>query len=132
MTADVPDRLEAGLRLLDRQIVDRHEQPVAKVDDLELTIDHDGRPYVSALLCGPGAWGPRVGGRLGNWIAAVWYRQHPHASPTPIRIPIVAMSKLDAAVHLDVDRETTGTQALADWLATHVIAPIPGAEHDSE
>jgi hypothetical protein len=132
MTAAVPERLDAGLRLLDRQIIDRNDQPVAKVDDLELTIDQQGHPYVSALLCGPGAWGPRVGGRLGNWIAAIWYRLHPQAAPTPTRIPIEAMNKLDAAVHLNVDRETTGTQALNDWLATHVIEPIPGARHGDQ
>jgi hypothetical protein len=132
MSADVPDRLAAGLRLLDRQIVDRDDKPVAKVDDLEFTIDHDGRPYVSALLCGPGAFGPRIGGRLGRWITAVWRRLHPDASPTPVRIPIVVMNRLDAAVHLEILREATGTQTLDAWLATHVIEPIPGADHGDE
>ena len=132
MTADVPDRLDAGLNLLDRQIVDRDDRPVAKVDDLELTIDHNGSPYVSALLCGPGAWGPRVGGRLGTWIAAVWLRQHPEAEPTPIRIPIEALNKLDAAVHLAVDRDATRGESLDHWLATHLIEPIPGADHGDE
>jgi hypothetical protein len=129
MSADVPDRLAAGLGLLDRQIVDKKDNSVAKVDDLELTIDRDGRAYVSAFLCGPGALAPRIGGRLGGWITALWRRLHPDASPSPVRIPIGAMNKLDAAVHLDVDRDATGTQALNAWFAVHIIEPIPGADH---
>jgi sporulation protein YlmC with PRC-barrel domain len=129
MTAQVSERLDVADRLLDRQIVDRNGRPFAKVDDLELEVDSEGRPYVVALLCGPGALGPRLGRRLGRWVVAIWKRQHPAVHPAPVRIPMSAVASVDNAVNLSLPRDSTAAGAVEDWVAEHFISRIPGASH---
>ncbi len=81
-------RYDLHLHLLDRQIVDPDGRMVAKVDDLELTeaADEPGTYYVTGILVGPLALGPRLGGRLGHWMAAVAKRLSPDPDPEPKRI----------------------------------------------
>nr|MBA3690092.1 hypothetical protein [Actinomycetota bacterium] len=57
--------IDAGLSLLDRQIIDVNDRFAGKVDDLELTAPQEGAPYVTAILAGPGSLSRRIGGRLG-------------------------------------------------------------------
>ena len=130
MNADVPETIDVGLRFLDRQIIDCNGRQVAKVDDLEAIFDIEGRPYVVAILCGPGAWSPRLGGRVGRWLCGLWRRLHPAAEPEPARIPMNVVSKLDNAVHLSVPRTSTSAVAVDRWFDRHVIARIPGAGND--
>jgi hypothetical protein len=54
--------------LLDRQLIDSRGMPASRVDDLELSEPSPGQPpALTALLRGPTAFGPRIGGRLGTW-----------------------------------------------------------------
>jgi sporulation protein YlmC with PRC-barrel domain len=119
--------LYVGLSLLDRQIVDRDGRPAAKVDDVELS--DDDVPVVSALLCGPAAYGPRLGAHLGSWITAVHRRV---VSDHPVRIPWAFVAKIQSAVELTVPRREVGTTRLEDWVNAHFIARIPGAHDASE
>jgi len=132
VNAEVPPMLEAGLSLLDRQIVDCHERPFAKVDDLEIAFDVLGHPYVVAILCGPGASGPRMRDRLGTWIVAIWQRLHPAVDPDPARIPMTVVARIDSTVHLSVDADATAVRVLNDWTLQHIINRIPGADHGAD
>ena len=126
---------DAALHLLDRQLVDPDGRLVAKVDDLELTERADGRLAVSAVLTGPGALGPRLGGRSGHWVQAVWRRLRPDVDPAPGRIPISDVVRIDSAVHLAVRRDTlerVGIDGFEDWVRRYVVARLPGAGHDPE
>jgi hypothetical protein len=77
-------RFSADELLLDRQIFDADGLPAGKVDDLELTLPEDGGPPVlTAILTGPLALGPRIGGRLGQWWAAAGRRLRPDDDPHP-------------------------------------------------
>src|SRR5206468_1864546 len=107
MSARVPQNLDVGLALLDRQIVDCNERPLANVDDVHFAVSENRCAYIDALLCGPGAWAPRLHGRLGRWIRAVWARLHPAVHPTPSSIPMNVVTKIDSAVHLSVPRRQT-------------------------
>ncbi|MDQ1384828.1 MAG: hypothetical protein QOG65_2207 [Actinomycetota bacterium] len=130
MNADVPDVIDVGLRFLDRQIIDCNDREVAKVDDLEAAFDGEGRPYVIAIMCGPGAWAPRLGGRPGRWILAIWRRLHPAVEPEPARIPMNVVAKIDSAVRLSVPRTSTAAATLDRWVDHHVIGRIPGAGNE--
>ena len=129
MNAQIPSTLDAGFALLDRQILDTQKEPVAKVDDLEIAYDNLGRPYVLAILCGPGATGPRLRDRLGRMIVAVWRRAHAAVDPDPARIPMHVVARVDSAVHLSVEADATAVRALHDWALEHIIRRIPGASH---
>jgi sporulation protein YlmC with PRC-barrel domain len=117
-----------GFDLLDRQILDRDGQDVGKVDDVELRIE-DGALYLAALLVGPQALGPRLGGQLGRWVAGVAARLSSGRSG-PVRIPYDVVSTVDNAVHLTVRRELLPEPELESWLRQHLIGRIPGGDHD--
>jgi hypothetical protein len=123
---------DAGLHLLDRQIVDRDGQPVAKVDDIELRERADGRLAVEALLVGPGAFGPRLGGRLGRWTVSIWRRLRPDPDPPPGRIDAGLVTGTDSAVHVSAAVDELGLDGLERWVRRYVVEPIPGSGHAAE
>ena len=120
---------DAVLHLLDRQIVDPDDLLIAKVDDLELTRRDDGRWAVSAILTGPGALGPRLHGRLGEWVGAVWRRLYPDADPAPGRIPISDVIDIDSAVTVARHRDALQIDGLEIWVREHVVGRLPGSRH---
>ncbi len=120
--------LLVGFDLLDRQILDRGGEGVGKVDDLELGVDDGaGAPYVAALLVGPQALGPRIGGRLGRIVTALAIRLDADRTG-PLRIPYELVARVDSAVHLSVGKELLAEPELESWLREHVIARIPGSD----
>lgn len=118
--------LLAGLDLLDRRIVDAEGRPYATVDDLELVEHDDGTLEVVALLLGPKALGPRIGGRLGRAIVGMARRAS--GTDAPIRIPLELVEEFGVVVKL---RRKTGelpAMPLEAWMRDHVVAPIPGSD----
>jgi len=129
MAAPVPGpRYDAALNLLDRQLVDTDGRLVGKVDDLELTVEASGAMRVSGILVGPGALGPRFGGRIGEWIVAAWVRLHRDAEPTPRRLSMAEVVSIESAIHVTRAPKSAGEL----WLEKHVIDQIPGAGHDPD
>jgi hypothetical protein len=124
--------LYAALQLLDRQILDADSMLAGKVDDLEFEQSNKGYPYVTTILSGLGALGPRLGGRLGRWFTAVHRRLHPDPEPGPARISFGVVKRIDNHVELTVRREDLENQELEAWVRDHVIAHVPGASHAPE
>jgi hypothetical protein len=124
-----PRTFSANDALLDRQIFDVDGEPVGRVDDLELTEPEDGGPPVlTALLCGPTAFGPRVGGRLGTWWLSVGRRLRARDDPYPNRIPITMVTSVEpTGVGLNVSRDELDTDRLRDWTRDKIIGRIPGS-----
>lgn len=116
---------DAVFHLLDRQIIDADDRLVAKVDDLELVERADGTLAVTALLVGPGALGPRLGGRLGSWTAAIWRRLHPDAEPVPGRIPIELVARIESAVHVSATRRELALEGFEVWVDAYVVSKLP-------
>jgi sporulation protein YlmC with PRC-barrel domain len=121
-------RMEIGLNLLDRQIVDAEEQPVGKVDDVELHIGEDGGPVVTALLVGQEALGRRIGGALGTALAGLARRMR-IGGEEPIRIPYELVRDIDSAITLSVRKDAMPEPPLETFLRDHLISHIPGAHH---
>jgi hypothetical protein len=115
--------------LLDRQIIDADGQQAGKVDDVEFAEPDDASaPVLVAILTGPLALGPRIGGRLGDWWAAIGQRLRPDDDPEPNRIPITQVDHLDRTeLTLNVSRDVLDIDRLRDWVRDHVVAPIPGS-----
>lgn len=102
---DWPDvGYDAALHLLDRQVVDVDGHQVAKVDDLELTLDVDGSLVPTGLLVGLPAllprFGPRLGGLLARTHAQVHDAQALRARPDVIDLGLV--HDVSSEVHLSV------------------------------
>ena len=125
-------RVLAALDLLDRQILDAGSMRAGKVDDLEFEQPTDGDPYVSAILSGLGALGPRLGGRLGRWFTGLHRRLHPDPEPGPARISFGVVKRINNHVELTLGREDLENNELEVWARDNVIAHIPGASHAPE
>jgi hypothetical protein len=124
--------LDAGLSLLDRQIVDADGRFAGKVDDLELRIPEDGGPpVVTAILSGPGALARRVGGRVGAWVESVHRRLHPKEMPGPARIDFGVVKRIASSVDISISKRDLDTNLFEAWARDRVISKIPGASHES-
>ncbi|MFY9586655.1 MAG: hypothetical protein WAT66_04275 [Actinomycetota bacterium] len=126
--------VDAGLMLLDRQIVDKDGLMAGNVDDLELTFPDEGTgpPMVTAIHAGPGALARRIGGRLGAWIESVHARLHPSEKPGPARIPFGVVKRFDNHVELTVSIEDLEVGRLERWVRERIIDRIPGAPDQPE
>src|SRR5215213_1694384 len=108
MTTPAGRVLDLHLQFLDRQVVDLDGEPVCKVDDLELDFDDTGRPYVTAILIGPRALGPRLGGRLGRWVTAIAARLAEKESETS------ATQRLDFGLVTEIGSAITISRPVAE------------------
>jgi sporulation protein YlmC with PRC-barrel domain len=124
-----PRTLSANEDLLDQQIFDVAGEPVGRVDDLELTEpDGGGPPVLTALLCGPTALGPRIGGRIGTWWLAIGRRLRARDDPYPNRIPVAQVSTVGpTGITLSESRDTLDTDRFRDWARDKIVARIPGS-----
>lgn len=124
--------LDLHLHLLDRQVIDRDGLFVCKIDDLELVIDEAGRPYVTAILIGPRALGPRLGGRLGRWMTAIGRRLSEGQREQPPRIEFAQITEIGSAITLARRRDELQVTPLEAWVDSRIISRIPGSRHESQ
>ncbi|HST48663.1 hypothetical protein [Jatrophihabitans sp.] len=125
-------QLDLHLHLLDRQVQDEDGRMVCKVDDLEFEVDATGRPYVTAILVGPRALGPRLGGRLGRWVASIAGRLATADQAEVPRIDFGYVTWIGNSVTIARHPDELPVAPLEDWLDRHVISRIPGSRHESE
>ncbi len=125
------DILHAGLDLLDRQIIDAHGDSVGKIDDLELSDIEEGyAPRLVALLLGPQAYGERLGGRMGVWIAS--HAARLSGTHEPIRIPVESIKDIGVSIKLKVlVNDVERVEGADHWLRDHFIGRIPGGRDAS-
>lgn len=123
--------LDADLHLLDRQVIDRDGALVCKVDDLEFLPNAAGRPVVSAILAGPAALGPRVGGAVGRWMVSVQARLRPAEQDGPARIAISLVEDIETDIEISAAAPELRTHQTEAWVDRHVIAKLPGSKHES-
>lgn len=126
MSTPQPGAIDAHLELMDRQILDHDGMMIGKVDDVELEERDDGRIYVTGLLCGPGALGPRFGGAMGSIIRDTWSRLSGRIEPA--RVEWSQVSAVETAIRLAVGRTTVAIDGFEDWMRERVIAAIPGSK----
>jgi hypothetical protein len=125
--------LLAGLHLLDRQLVDRHDRLVGKVDDVELTRDEEtGHLVVTALLSGRGALWRRLGAdRLADWFGRL-----PVAADRDDvgggRIPMHRVARLGPSITLTVEADELATLAGERVARREIIGRIPGSSDVAE
>ncbi|ETK31758.1 hypothetical protein [Microbispora sp. ATCC PTA-5024] len=117
--------LHARLHLLDRQVASTDEDRlICKVDDLEVRTGDGPFPYVTAILSGPLALGPRIGGVAGWLMAEVGRLFRKDRSGEPYRIAMGRVTEIGSAVRVAGQPRDL---ALERWLARNVVGRIPGA-----
>jgi len=124
--------IDLQLRLLDRQVIDTDGKFVCNVDDLELDVDEQGTPFVTAILVGPRALGPRFSGRLGRWVVAIATRLSEDRSTEPLRIDYRQVTEIGNVVKLARTKAELGVTPLEEWVDSRIIARIPGSGHAPE
>lgn len=124
--SDSGPAIDAYLRLMDRQILDHDGLMIGKVDDVEVEERDDGRIYVTALLTGPGALGPRFGGAFGTIITNAWSRLSGRTDPARLDWSVVA--SVETVITLAVGRTTVAIDGFETWMRDNVIAAIPGSK----
>jgi hypothetical protein len=120
--------IDAGLELLDRQMIDIDDRMAGNVDDLELTFPPEGgAPFVTAVLAGPGALARRIGGRIGGAIARIHERLQDSDIEGPARISFGAITSVGSDVRLAVSREDLEIYRFERWARDTIVAKIPGS-----
>jgi hypothetical protein len=132
MTDELPAKrhrgrlVDARLHLLDRQLLNEHDDPVGIVDDLELSgveLDRDiadgsQAPQVTALLSGRVVATRILGG----------------APPRSLmqQIPWKLVEAVGVVVKLKQTDETFDVDWVERWLRDRIIRHIPGGRHAAE
>ncbi|MFL6076249.1 MAG: PRC-barrel domain-containing protein [Mycobacteriales bacterium] len=119
------DDIDAGLNLLDRQVLDADGVSVGKVDDLEVTEGDDGRLRVTGLIIGPWALTNRFGGVIGRMFTLLF------GDDDATVVPLDLVEKRDTAIHLRARQDDLGLARSEHWVRRHLIGKIPGVDDAS-
>jgi hypothetical protein len=112
--------------LLDKQIVDKDETKMGRVDGIVLAVDGDAQPRVDHLELGFAVLARRVHPRLEQWLSALRQRWSVRRSARQT-IPWSKVTDLNPH-HLQVDLKAWDTAAF-DWerAARKVVSKMPGS-----
>jgi sporulation protein YlmC with PRC-barrel domain len=120
--------VDAGLELLDRQVIDIEGHMAGKCDDLRFKYpEGGGTPYVDAIVAGPGALASRIGGSPGRWLASLHARVQDAQAEGPASIGFGIVTRIGSAIDVGVHREELEVMRFEAWVRDRVIARIPGA-----
>jgi hypothetical protein len=119
----------ANRNLLDRLLLSADGDRVGMVDDIELTEPPGSQaPTISALLSGPTALGPRIGGRAGGWWLAIGRRLRPSDDPYPSRMPFDKVVSIDhRGIGLALAADEVPTRRMRGWTREKIIRRLPGS-----
>jgi sporulation protein YlmC with PRC-barrel domain len=124
--------LDLSLHLLDRQVIDTDGGMVCNVDDVEITVPDDGAPpYITAILCGPGALGPRIGGLLGHWMVAAHRHLGRRREEAPDRIGFELVTDIGSAITVAETRAQLEIGLGEEFMHDYFVDRLPGAGHAS-
>lgn len=119
--------VDAQLNLLDRQVLDKDDTPVAVVDDLEFSDLPEPEEKIR-----PGTPPPVITALLsGAVLATRIFGGRPPASRLH-RIPWELVKDVETVIRLVVKGDTLDVTWIEWWLRDRIIRRIPGGSHDPE
>ena len=112
------EQINIGLRVLDRQLLDKNGRRCGNVDDLAIEGGPGETPEVTALLVGPGYWQQRAGwvGAIAGWIGG----------NRKINVGWQDVARVDSGIELKKTARELGLGRGDDRLRPYV-EKIPGA-----
>ena len=125
MKKKLPDELELARDLLDKQVVDRDETKMGRVDGLVLELREGKPPRVDHLEMGSAVLARCIHPRVEGWVDALRRRIGVQKTGR-YRVPWAAVQEIvPYQVKIDVKAGETPAFAWEHWLRDHVIAHIP-------
>jgi hypothetical protein len=118
--------VDARLHLLDRQLLDEHDEPVGIVDDLELS----GVEFGQKIAAGSEA--PRVTALLSGRVVATRIFGGAPPRSTLQEIPWKLVRSVGVVVRLKPTDMTFDVNWVERWLRDHIIRHVPGGQHAAE
>jgi sporulation protein YlmC with PRC-barrel domain len=112
--------------VLDKQLVDRHGQPMGKVDGIVVEFGDEGPPRVAYIEVGVLTQARRLHPRLEKWVTGLMKRLGAQSDES-FRIPWSKVIPTGIDVTVGVEAEETPALALELWLRKRVVGRIPGA-----
>ena len=113
--------------ILDKQVVDREQVKIGKVDGLVAEIRPDMPPRIVAIELGSITLARRLGRQPGRWIAWLATRLGGERHAEPHRIVWSKVRGIGVDIEVDIDVRRTAIFDWQDWLRDHIIGRIPGA-----
>ncbi|MER9290542.1 hypothetical protein NKI71_09895 [Mesorhizobium sp. M0510] len=113
--------------LLDKQVVDREQIKIGKVDGLVAELRPGKPPRIIAIELGSITLARRLGAGPGRWMARLAVKLGGKQHGEPHRIAWHKVKDIGIDIEFDIDVRETSIFAWQDWLRDHVIERIPGA-----
>jgi len=114
--------------VLDKQLVDRRERRMGKIDGLIVEIEAGKPPRVAAIEQGAATLARRLHPRLVRWVEAIGARLYGAAPGGPERIPWEKVKDVGIDVEVDMDVADSRLYAWQEWLRQKLIGRIPGGK----
>ena len=122
---EIPDSLELARDILDKQVVDREETKMGRVDGLVLELREGKPPRIDHIEMGAVVLARRLSPRLERWVDR-WRRRFGVRKVARYKVPWSDVLELTSYhLKLDVGALDTPTFDWERWLRDHVIEHIP-------
>jgi sporulation protein YlmC with PRC-barrel domain len=122
---EMSDDLELARDILDKQVVDREETKMGRVDGLVLELREGQPPRVDHIEMGSSVLARRLHPRIERWVDALRRRIGVQKTGR-YRVPWSEVQEITSYhIRLDVEAVDTPTFTWERWLRDHVIDHIP-------
>ncbi|NKQ86833.1 hypothetical protein ELH72_35770 [Rhizobium ruizarguesonis] len=112
--------------VLDKQVVDKEQHRIGKVDGIVLKLSDDEPPKVAFIEMGSLTLSRRIGLRPYRWMLWICTTRGTESTARAFRVPWSSVRNVGVDIEVDVDRRETPLERCQDWLRHHVINRIPG------
>jgi sporulation protein YlmC with PRC-barrel domain len=116
--------------VLDKELLDREEEPMGRVDGLIMHVGDRSQPRITHIaIGGPTLWN-RVHpffGQLSRRLNRLWGPKREDA----VRVPWSRVKTVGRDIKLDVEAKDTGAIDWELWIARHIIDRVPGSGDES-
>jgi len=113
--------------VLDKQVVDRNQVKIGKIDGIVAQLRRGRPPRVAAVEIGSIALARRLGPLPGRWMAIVAAKLGGERHAKPHRVAWSKVRDIGLDIELDIDVHKTAICDWQDWLRDHIVGKIPGA-----
>jgi hypothetical protein len=113
--------------IVDKQVVDREQTKIGKVDGIVAELRDGAPPKVVFVELGAVAVARRLGRRMHRWAVRLSEKLGGPQRRLPHRIAWNKVRDIGVDIEFDIDVRETAIFDWQDWLRDHVIGRIPGA-----